>query len=105
MSSSIRQTDNDGVVIATIHGSKGLEWEHVFVLGMEDPIFPGSMTIASKDKEDMESERRLAYVAYTRAKKSLTLCWSHNRIASQQENMKVSRFVTESELGRPLRLR
>lgn len=105
MTSSIRQTDNDGLVIATIHGSKGLEWDHVFLLGMEEDLFPGNLTLQSGDPEDMESERRLAYVAITRARKSLNVCWSHSRITSTNMNMKVSRFVTEAELGQPVRIR
>ena len=66
MTSSIRQEDKDGITIATIHGAKGLEWKYVFVLGMEQENFPGSKIV---DDADMESERRLMYVAVTRAKK------------------------------------
>lgn len=100
MSASLRQQDNDGVVIATIHGSKGLEWEHVFLLGMEQEGFPGN----TLDLMDEESERRLAYVAVTRAKKSLTLCQSESRITFGDRILTRSQFLDEAELQEPKRL-
>lgn len=100
MSASTRQQDNDGVVIATIHGSKGLEWEHVFLLGMEQQGFPGNTC----DEMDEESERRLAYVAVTRAKKSLTLCQSENRLTFGETILTKSQFLDEAELDQPKRL-
>ena len=100
MSASLRQQDNDGVVIATIHGSKGLEWDHVFLLGMEQEGFPGN----TLDLMDEESERRLAYVAVTRAKKSLTLCQSESRITFGDRILTRSQFLDEAELQEPKRL-
>ena len=92
MTSSIRQEDIEGVNIATIHGSKGLEWSHVFVLGMEDELFPGTRLV---DQADMESERRLMYVAATRAKDSVWLCGSRRRIAYPNGELSPSQFLTE----------
>ena len=92
MTSSIRQEDIEGINIATIHGSKGLEWSHVFVLGMEDELFPGTRLV---DQADMESERRLMYVAATRAKDSLWLCGSRRRIAYPNGELSPSQFLTE----------
>lgn len=92
MTSSIRQEDIEGVNIATIHGSKGLEWSHVFVLGMENELFPGTRLV---DQADMESERRLMYVAATRAKNSLWLCGSRRRIAYPNGELSPSQFLTE----------
>lgn len=96
MSSTIKQQDAEGIVIATIHGAKGLEWDHVFILGMEQEGFPGKVT----DDADLESERRLMYVAITRARKSLTVCQSIYRIASQ-DSLTASQFLTEADFGKP----
>ena len=57
----------------TIHSAKGLEFENVYLSGMEDGLFPSYMTIISDDRSDLEEERRLCYVGITRAKKHLTL--------------------------------
>lgn len=92
MLSSTKNENEDGICVATIHGSKGLEWEHVFVLGMEDEIFPGGRLF---DNEDMESERRLMYVAITRAKNSLTLCQTHSRISFGEKPLHPSVFLKE----------
>ena len=61
--------DADQVVMMTIHSAKGLEFPYVFLVGMEENIFPGSMSLYSE--EDLEEERRLAYVGITRAKQEL----------------------------------
>src|SRR5699024_7309855 len=70
--------DADTVTMMTIHSAKGLEFPYVFVIGMEDGIFPGDM--ARYNEEDMEEERRLCYVAITRAKKELYLSSSCSRL-------------------------
>ena len=93
MTSSIRQEDKDGVTIATIHGSKGLEWKHVITLGMEQENFPGKKVV---DDADMESERRLMYVAVTRAKDSLWLCQSDHRITYGDQELTPSQFLDEA---------
>jgi DNA helicase-2/ATP-dependent DNA helicase PcrA len=61
----------------TIHGSKGLEFKQVFVVGMEENLFPSQMML--KNREDLEEERRLFYVAITRAEKKLTLSYAEQR--------------------------
>lgn len=92
MTSSIRQEDKEGVTIATIHGAKGLEWEHVFVIGLEQENFPGNKV---KDDADLESERRLMYVAITRAKNSLWLTESKHRITYGDNDLTPSVFIDE----------
>lgn len=92
MTSSIREESHDGVTVATIHGAKGLEWAYVFVLGMEEENFPGRRVV---DNEDMESERRLMYVAVTRAKNCLWLCNSEHRITYGEVDLHPSRFLRE----------
>jgi DNA helicase-2/ATP-dependent DNA helicase PcrA len=76
----------------TIHASKGLEFEYLFVIGMEEGFFP-------LNDADIEEERRLAYVAITRAKKELTLSYVKSRfLRGQRTNVAKSRFLTEAGL-------
>lgn len=85
----------DAVVLMTIHSSKGLEFPVVFLPGMEDGIFPGMQTI-SGGPEEMEEERRLAYVAVTRAKDALFVIRAKNRLLYGRTSCNpVSRFITE----------
>ncbi len=69
---------DDAIVMMTMHSSKGLEFPHVFLVGFEDGLFPGMRTIG--DHEEMEEERRLCYVAITRAKKTLTISHARQRM-------------------------
>ena len=84
------------VVMMTVHSAKGLEYPHIFLCGMEDGLFPSYMTIMSEDEEELEEERRLAYVAITRAMKKLTVSYAKRRMirGETQYNM-ISRFVKE----------
>ena len=61
----------------TLHSAKGLEFPKVYLTGMEDGLFPSSMSIFSDDHMDLEEERRLCYVGITRAKKELVLSLIH----------------------------
>ena len=86
--------DADSVVMMTIHSAKGLEFGTVFLVGMEETIFPGLHAIG--DQDEMEEERRLCYVAITRAKKKLYLVSARQRMLFGRTNVnKVSRFVDE----------
>ena len=69
---------DDAVVMMTMHSAKGLEFPHVFLVGFEDGLFPGMRAIG--DREEMEEERRLCYVAITRAKKTLTISHAKQRM-------------------------
>ncbi|MBR5513307.1 MAG: UvrD-helicase domain-containing protein [Ruminococcus sp.] len=85
---------NDKVALMTIHSAKGLEFDNVFLIGMEDGIFPGSRSLDNED--DMEEERRLAYVAITRAKKQLYVTSAGRRmIFGQTQHNVTSRFIRE----------
>lgn len=87
--------DADAVVMMTIHSAKGLEFPIVFLPGMEDGIFPGMQTIMASDAE-MEEERRLAYVAITRAKDKLYILHTKNRMLYGRTTYNpISRFVGE----------
>ena len=90
------QDDHNRVLLMTLHSAKGLEFPHVYLAGMEDGVFPSYMTITSDNKEDLEEERRLAYVGITRAMQDLTLTAAKSRMlhGQTQYNM-VSRFVKE----------
>ncbi len=84
------------VVLMTVHSAKGLEFPNVFLCGMEDGLFPGYMSIMADDEEELEEERRLCYVAITRAMKNLTISYAKKRMVrgEMQYNI-VSRFVKE----------
>ena len=85
----------DAVVMMTVHSAKGLEFPIVFLPGMEEGLFPGMQTI-TEGQTEMEEERRLAYVAITRAKKELYILHTRNRLLYGQTMYNpVSRFVSE----------
>ena len=82
------------ISIMSIHAAKGLEYEHVFVVGLEEGFFP-----IIGDTTDIEEERRLGYVAFTRAKDNLTLSFVHSRFyKGRRTKLTKSRFLTESGL-------
>ncbi len=84
----------DAVVMMTMHSAKGLEFPTVFVVGMEEGIFPGIRAIG--EMEEMEEERRLCYVALTRAKQRLYLtCASQRMLFGRTSNNRPSRFAGE----------
>lgn len=86
--------DEDAVVLMTLHSAKGLEFPVVFIPGMEEGIFPGNQSMFSE--EDLEEERRLAYVGITRAKKKLYLISSQQRMLYGQTSRNIpSRFLRE----------
>ena len=85
---------DDAVVMMTIHSAKGLEFPHVFLVGFEDGLFPGQRSIG--DQAEMEEERRLCYVAITRAKRSLTISYARQRmIYGRTSSSLPSRFLKE----------
>lgn len=90
------QQGNDYVVLMTLHSAKGLEFPNVYLVGMEDGLFPSYMTIISDDPMDIEEERRLCYVGITRAMTHLTIsCARQRMIRGETQYNKVSRFVKE----------
>lgn len=85
---------DDAVVMMTMHSAKGLEFPHVFLVGFEDGLFPGMRAIG--DAEEMEEERRLCYVAITRAKQSLTISHARQRMIYGRTSAALpSRFLKE----------
>lgn len=95
-----RVEDGDNrVLLMTLHSAKGLEFPVVYLAGMEDGLFPGYMSIVSDDADDLEEERRLAYVGITRAKEDLTLTCAKQRMQrGEVQYNAVSRFVKEIPL-------
>lgn len=86
--------DTNRVNVMTVHSSKGLEFDYVFLTGMEDNLFPSSMTNYSLD--DLEEERRLFYVAITRAARRVTLSFAQTRYKwGTPTNANPSRFIKE----------
>lgn len=84
----------DAIVMMTMHASKGLEFPHVFLVGFEDGLFPGMRAIG--DQEEMEEERRLCYVAITRAKETLTITHARQRMLYGRTSAAMaSRFLRE----------
>ena len=85
---------DDAVVMMTMHSAKGLEFPNVFLVGFEDGLFPGMAAIG--DHEEMEEERRLCYVAITRAKKRLHICHARQRMLyGRTSSALASRFLKE----------
>ena len=93
LTAQIDEEDNsNGVVLATVHGAKGLEFDVVFIVGLEEKIFP----ISRDEGDDLEEERRLMYVAITRAKKKLYLTNAKSRFMyGKREPSVASRFLKE----------
>ena len=92
---SVENGDNR-VLLMTLHSAKGLEFPVVYLAGMEDGLFPSYMTIVSDSREEIEEERRLAYVGITRAKQELTLtCAKSRMIRGETQYNPISRFVRE----------
>ena len=87
---------DDRVLLMTLHSAKGLEFPNVYLAGLEDGLFPGSKAVDSDDPQDLEEERRLAYVGITRAMNELTLtCARMRMIRGVTQYNAVSRFVEE----------
>lgn len=89
------QEGDERALLMTIHSAKGLEFKNVYLVGMEDGLFPSYMSISEGDQE-IQEERRLAYVAITRAKESLTITAAKARMVhGETQYNRVSRFVNE----------
>ena len=88
------EADNDKVTLMTIHASKGLEFTYVYIVGLEENLFPSQLSLNSR--QDLEEERRLFYVAITRAMKKLTLSFASSRFKfGTISSSEPSRFLSE----------
>lgn len=90
------ENDDNRVLLMTLHSAKGLEFPSVYLAGMEDGLFPGQAALWNDDPEDIEEERRLAYVGITRAMNDLTMTCARMRMTrGETQYNPVSRFVRE----------
>jgi len=88
------EAGEDGVQLMTLHSAKGLEFPMVFLVGLEEGVFPGQRS--AEDASRLEEERRLAYVGLTRARQRLVLCWAESRRIHGMEMLGApSRFLRE----------
>lgn len=96
---------NNKIVLMTVHSAKGLEFPYVYVAGLEENLFPTGGMLASP--ADIEEERRLFYVAMTRAKKAVCLSFANTRMRNgKHESNSPSRFIKEIDseyVANPLR--
>ncbi len=89
-----KDDDEEKVTLMTIHMAKGLEFQHVYIVGLEEDLFPSQMMLSSR--ADLEEERRLFYVAITRAKSKLFLSYALSRYRfGRLKNCEPSRFIEE----------
>lgn len=92
--------ETDKVLIMTMHNAKGLEFPNVYMAGVEEGLFPGFATMTSDDEFAMEEERRLCYVAMTRARKELTITCARQRMVNGETRYSnPSRFIREIPIG------
>jgi Superfamily I DNA and RNA helicases len=92
---SLDQDDNR-LTLMTLHSAKGLEFKFVYLVGLEDGLFPSQMSIDTGDLSDIEEERRLCYVGITRAETELTITYSRQRMINGKTiYSKLSRFIDE----------
>lgn len=97
LATSLEETDQDDVdkiTLMTIHAAKGLEFKYVYIVGMEEDLFPAAMMLSSR--EDLEEERRLFYVAVTRAQQKVFLAYALSRYRfGRLKQCEPSRFIEE----------
>ncbi len=88
--------EQDAVTLMTLHLSKGLEYKNVFIVGMEEGLFPSGKSLDESEADRLEEERRLCYVGMTRARENLFLSYARTRrIYGQEEARPHSRFLGE----------
>lgn len=96
--------NSDFISLMTVHSSKGLEFKYIYIVGMEENLFPSLNSVSSEI--EVEEERRLFYVALTRAKKAVSISFSHSRMKwGNHVNNPPSRFINEIDpnyINRPL---
>jgi len=91
-----KKISNNSVKLMTLHAAKGLEFDHVYLPGWEEGIFPSSRALDQNSSKSLEEERRLAYVGITRAKFDLNLSYATSRYTYGMNNYSLpSRFLNE----------
>jgi DNA helicase-2/ATP-dependent DNA helicase PcrA len=93
---NIKNVEKNNITLMTLHGAKGLEFDHVFLPGWEEGIFPSARALEEKGNKSLEEERRLAYVGITRAKSNLYMSYATSRYTYGVNNFSIpSRFLSE----------
>lgn len=97
ISDADKSTDEmEAVTLMTLHLSKGLEFKNVFIVGLEEGLFPSGRSLGDQDPTQMEEERRICYVGMTRARENLHMSYAKSRrVYGQEEYRPVSRFIGE----------
>ncbi|MCB9499440.1 MAG: UvrD-helicase domain-containing protein [Erysipelotrichaceae bacterium] len=98
MSAQDEISDTDCVTLMTIHTAKGLEFKYVFLIGLAEAVFPNARALDERSSSGLEEERRLCYVAFTRAKKHLYLSYNEDYNYATTHNNIPSRFIKEAGL-------
>jgi DNA helicase-2/ATP-dependent DNA helicase PcrA len=88
-----KDDDIEFLTLSTVHSAKGLEWGSVFVIGLVDGIFPSKRSLIDADEGDIEEEKRLFYVAVTRAKEELFLSFYTKKGANERSAGRLCRFL------------
>lgn len=95
---TVEGDDRDSVTLMTVHAAKGLEFKHILIVGVEEDLFPSALSTSTA--EEIEEERRLMYVAITRAKKSCILSYATSRYRNGQTVVcRPSRFIADIDSG------
>ena len=89
----VKDDDNEYLTLSTVHSAKGLEWGRVFLIGLVDGVFPSSRSFIDADGSDIEEEKRLFYVAVTRAKEELFLSYYIKKGANERTRARLCRFL------------
>ena len=94
---NITNTSEETITLMTMHAAKGLEFDYVFLAGWEEGVFPSNRSIEEHGNKGLEEERRLAYVALTRARKKIFISYvNQNRYSYNSHDYNIpSRFISE----------
>ena len=97
-----RMSDFEFLTLSTVHSAKGLEWGRVFLIGLVDGVFPSGRSLIDADDGDIEEEKRLFYVAVTRAKEELFLSFSNKTGYTERSISKRCRFLEQENVKETL---
>jgi DNA helicase-2/ATP-dependent DNA helicase PcrA len=97
-----KDSDVEFITLSTVHSAKGLEWGRVFLMGLIDGVFPSGRALIDGDDGDIEEEKRLFYVAVTRAKDELFLSFANKSGSTERSKSRPSRFLEPSNVKRTL---
>jgi len=103
-----KDTNDDDVeylTLSTVHSAKGLEWGRVFLIGLVDGVFPSSRSFDEGDGGDIEEEKRLLYVAVTRAKEELFMSYYTKKGVNERSKAALCRFLDRANVQKTFEAR